>query len=70
MVDPSLASSVPSPCIRNCCLDENDVCMGCGRHIDEILAWHQAPNLRREEILASAKARLLQRAARHRNSSS
>lgn len=28
-----------SPCIRNCCLDENDICVGCYRHILEIIGW-------------------------------
>ncbi|MFV0594771.1 DUF1289 domain-containing protein [Shewanella sp.] len=27
------------PCVRNCCLDQQDICMGCFRHLDEILAW-------------------------------
>jgi len=26
-----------SPCIGTCTLNENDVCVGCGRHIDEII---------------------------------
>jgi predicted Fe-S protein YdhL (DUF1289 family) len=30
---------VASPCVRNCCLNADDVCLGCFRHIDEILAW-------------------------------
>ncbi|NQZ27209.1 MAG: DUF1289 domain-containing protein [Colwellia sp.] len=28
-----------SPCVRNCCLDGDDICLGCFRHIDEIVAW-------------------------------
>ncbi|ABM25356.1 MULTISPECIES: DUF1289 domain-containing protein [Shewanella] len=28
-----------NPCVRNCCLNEQDVCLGCFRHLDEILAW-------------------------------
>ncbi|PKG81602.1 DUF1289 domain-containing protein [Colwellia sp. 75C3] len=28
-----------SPCVRNCCLDGDDLCLGCFRHIDEIVAW-------------------------------
>ena len=31
-----------SPCVRNCCLDEVDVCLGCGRLLAEILRWHAA----------------------------
>ncbi|MUH72643.1 DUF1289 domain-containing protein [Psychrosphaera haliotis] len=30
---------VSSPCIRNCCLDEKNVCIGCYRDINEIMAW-------------------------------
>ena len=28
-----------SPCIRNCCLNNSDVCMGCFRTLDEIVQW-------------------------------
>ena len=38
-----------SPCIRNCCLDENDVCCGCKRTLHEIVNWSQYS---REEKLA------------------
>lgn len=30
---------VESPCIRNCCLDENDICLGCFRSLTEIMQW-------------------------------
>ncbi|GGB73399.1 DUF1289 domain-containing protein [Shewanella inventionis] len=33
-------SLVETPCVRQCCLDSNDVCLGCHRSLDEILAWH------------------------------
>jgi predicted Fe-S protein YdhL (DUF1289 family) len=28
-----------SPCIRHCTLDDKHICVGCGRHIDEIVGW-------------------------------
>jgi len=59
-------SYVASPCVRNCCLDENEVCMGCGRHINEILAWHQSSGKEREEILAQARRRLIQKPERYK----
>lgn len=31
--------TVPSPCVRNCCLNENDFCIGCARHLTEITQW-------------------------------
>ena len=50
-------SPVPSPCVRNCCLNEEDVCLGCFRHLQEITEWGGATKERRLEILAAAKAR-------------
>jgi uncharacterized protein len=32
-------SRPPSPCIRHCTLDDNNVCLGCLRTLDEIIAW-------------------------------
>ena len=31
--------AVKSPCVRNCCLDQNDVCLGCFRTVKEITSW-------------------------------
>lgn len=28
-----------SPCTRVCTLDDDDVCLGCRRTLDEIVAW-------------------------------
>jgi uncharacterized protein len=47
--------------VRNCCLDENDICLGCGRQLDEILGWHEASNAQREVILTLARQRREQR---------
>lgn len=42
---------IPHPCVRNCCLDEDEVCMGCFRSLEEILAWHSATTEQKREIL-------------------
>jgi predicted Fe-S protein YdhL (DUF1289 family) len=60
------AAMPASPCVRNCCLDGDDVCLGCGRSLDEILAWHRADAAGREAILATAAARVRARCARQR----
>ncbi|MEK1908049.1 MAG: DUF1289 domain-containing protein [Pseudomonas sp.] len=49
---------VASPCRRQCCLDDQDVCLGCGRRLAEILEWGQAPGSRRREICQAALLRL------------
>lgn len=46
-----------SPCIRNCCLDQHDCCLGCGRLLTEITEWHQAEPWRREQISIMAQQR-------------
>ena len=51
----------PSPCVRNCCLDEQSVCMGCFRTITEICEWHDAPAREKNEILARCRARYRER---------
>lgn len=33
------SSHTKSPCVRNCCLNKDDVCLGCFRHIEEIVGW-------------------------------
>ena len=53
--DPIL--DVPSPCVRNCCLDAGDVCLGCYRHVDEIIRWGSATDEEKLEVLARCRAR-------------
>ena len=48
---------VRSPCVSNCCLDQDDVCLGCFRHIDEITGWHSADTSRRKQILDNTARR-------------
>jgi predicted Fe-S protein YdhL (DUF1289 family) len=40
-----------SPCVRNCCLDENDVCVGCYRSLSEILNWRELPLSEKKAIM-------------------
>lgn len=50
-------NNVQSPCIRNCCLNEKDICLGCFRSLSEILVWGQASSDERNVILTNAKER-------------
>lgn len=52
-----LSNEVASPCIRNCCLNEDDVCLGCFRHVEEICEWGLADNERRKIILYNSNKR-------------
>jgi predicted Fe-S protein YdhL (DUF1289 family) len=48
---------VQSPCVRNCCLDDSLVCLGCSRSLDEIKEWGLVDSERRRAILLNASQR-------------
>jgi predicted Fe-S protein YdhL (DUF1289 family) len=52
-----IARSVQSPCIRNCCLDDDLTCLGCFRSIEEIKEWGMVDDWRRMIILQNASRR-------------
>ena len=57
-------SGPASPCVRRCTLDEQDLCVGCGRMLNEILEWSASPTPRKIEIRTAAAGRLEQRRQR------
>ncbi|WP_445947107.1 DUF1289 domain-containing protein [Shewanella sp.] len=38
-----------SPCVRQCCLDAQDVCLGCHRTLDDILNWHRLSDTEKKQ---------------------
>lgn len=50
-------SQVGSPCVRNCCLDDTDMCVGCFRMMSEILHWKQSSNEAKRDILEQCRQR-------------
>jgi hypothetical protein len=61
MYPPPPTDPLASPCVRNCCLDEGDVCMGCGRSLEEIIAWSTASDGEKSATLARSRERLATR---------
>ena len=51
------ASTVESPCVRNCCLDDDDICMGCFRTLDEIKDWSSCPDYKKLSVLKNCLQR-------------
>ena len=51
------SAPLPSPCIRVCALDENDICVGCYRSMEEICAWSSASEAEKRGILENAVRR-------------
>lgn len=48
-------SNVKSPCIRHCTLNDNDICIGCLRNVEEILRWASASVSDKQKILQRIK---------------
>ncbi|MFO2461897.1 DUF1289 domain-containing protein [Pseudomonas sp. 15FMM2] len=53
----NVSPAVPSPCISLCRLDEQKVCLGCFRHVEDIREWRSADDQRRRVIVARAEQR-------------
>ncbi|MBU1296618.1 MAG: DUF1289 domain-containing protein [Gammaproteobacteria bacterium] len=49
--------TIKSPCIRHCCLDGDDVCVGCYRTITEIMDWQKSTQSEKLDILANCSIR-------------
>jgi uncharacterized protein len=59
--------SPASPCVRNCCLDDDNVCLGCGRSLDEIVAWSAAGDAQKRAILERSRVRATERQRRQQS---
>lgn len=56
-IDRTILPTIASPCVRNCCLNEEDICLGCFRSLNEIVGWYEAGNAARHIILLDAEQR-------------
>lgn len=58
MKDPSdPVATVESPCISVCQVNGDEVCLGCGRTIDEITAWRELSDAEKAQVLELAAER-------------
>jgi predicted Fe-S protein YdhL (DUF1289 family) len=48
---------VKSPCVYICCLDDQDVCLGCYRTCDEITGWGAMNNDERKDVMKKVAER-------------
>lgn len=46
-----------SPCVARCGLNDEDYCMGCFRHIDEIVSWRTSSEAQQAAICQQLPAR-------------
>ncbi|MGB0784147.1 MAG: DUF1289 domain-containing protein [Marinomonas sp.] len=52
--------------MRHCCLDGDDVCVGCYRTITEIMNWQPSSDAQKRDILNRCSTRKQQHDARYR----
>lgn len=48
---------IKSPCVYICCLDDDDICLGCYRSCDEICKWGAMDNEQRKDVMKKVAAR-------------
>ncbi|MEM8984655.1 MAG: DUF1289 domain-containing protein [Pseudomonadota bacterium] len=48
----TIVGELLSPCVRICTLDDNNICLGCGRTLDEITSWSRLSTAERQRIMA------------------
>jgi predicted Fe-S protein YdhL (DUF1289 family) len=53
----NLEEAMKSPCVRMCTLDDDDICIGCGRSLDEIKQWTSYAPLERVAKLVICQRR-------------
>ena len=44
--------TIQSPCLARCGLNDDEFCMGCFRHIDEIVGWANTSDSNKSKIIA------------------
>jgi len=54
---PSESAMPASPCIRVCTLDDDKVCRGCRRTVEEIVAWPRMSAAERARLLTELERR-------------
>lgn len=55
---PSGKTSVPSPCIAVCTVDEESgQCLGCARTLQEVARWRRMPDVQKRQVLAALPKR-------------
>lgn len=60
-----MPTKIASPCQRNCCLNSNDICLGCFRSLDEITQWHESSEIEKKYILKQTQQRQQQLNNKH-----
>ena len=50
-------SAIKNPCIHVCTLDEQKICIGCHRSVEEIRGWFTMTDDQKRDVLLRAESR-------------
>lgn len=56
---------INKPCIKKCCLNEDDVCLGCFRTFDDMCQWNKANIEEKTQMLKVAHRRKKEHILKH-----
>ena len=62
----NLKEAMESPCVRMCTLDDDDICIGCGRSLEEIKQWTTYTPFERTGKLIICQQRRARRRVKYR----
>lgn len=48
---------IQSPCMSLCCLDDQDICIGCHRSVKEITGWSRMDHQQKKATMLKVMAR-------------
>ncbi|MCW8821586.1 MAG: DUF1289 domain-containing protein [Sulfurovum sp.] len=55
-------ADINKPCIKQCCLNEKDICLGCFRSFDDMLRWNKANIEEKKEMMRIAERKKMEHA--------
>jgi len=50
--------AIETPCVEICSLNESDICLGCGRTLEEITRWYGMSDDERSRVMAKLPQRI------------
>jgi hypothetical protein len=61
-------ADINKPCIKQCCLNEEEICLGCFRTFNDMRLWNKASIEEKKEMMRIAEGRKIEHAIRSRSS--
>lgn len=57
-------ADINKPCIKQCCLNEEEICLGCFRTFNDMCLWNKSSIEEKKEMMQRAERRKIENAIR------